>query len=378
MNDAREPASIPRDPDPVAALEALRARIDGLDREILERLNDRARLVQGVGEWKRVHGAAVYSAAREREVVDKLVAANAGPFPSSAIPHVFREIISGCRSLEEPLRVGYFGAPGTNAHEAARRQFGSACELVPVDGIPALFAAVERGEIDLAVVPAENSTEGVVTQTYDCLADASITLSAEIVLRISHQLLSRATKLEDVRRVASHPQALAQCRGWLDARLPGVERAETPSTAAAAALAARDAQTAAIASAAAAEVHGLRALATSIEDRRDNTTRFLVLGRDAPAPSGRDLTCAVFTVRRDASGALLRLLEPFADEGVSLSAIQARPMKGKPFEYLFFLDLEGHRLDPPVARALDEAARRSLSHRVLGSFPRAREGGGAA
>jgi chorismate mutase/prephenate dehydratase len=211
----------------------------------------------------------------------------------------------------------------------------------------------------------------VVTQTLDALAQFDVGICAEIALPISHDLLSRSGRLEDVRQVASHPQPLAQCRRWLERQLPDAERVETASTAAAARRAADDPQTAAIGSSMAAEVYGLVAIESGIEDRRDNRTRFLVLGKQQPPPSGNDLTSAVFTIRRDQPGGLFHLLEPFAKAGVNLTSIQLRPIHGKPWEYLFFIDVEGHRSVESVARALEGAAQLAYSSRVLGSFPRA-------
>jgi chorismate mutase/prephenate dehydratase len=354
-----------------AELDQLRGQIDAVDRRLLAELNERARLVAAVGDVKRATGAAVYSAPREQEILARVVHENPGPFPSAALAPIFREIISACRTLEEPLRIAYLGPEGTNSHLAAREEFGASTRLFGVPSIPAVFAAVERGEADLGVVPVENSTEGVVTQTLDAFVDTELTLCGEVVLRISYHLLSRSGRMDDVKRVVSHPQGLAQCRGWLDAHLPHAERQESASTAAAARLAGENGEVAAIASAIAAEAYALRTIEASIEDRRDNTTRFLLLGRTPPAPSGSDLTCAVFTVRKDESGALYKLLEPFAREGVNLTAIQARPIKGKPWEYLFYLDVEGHPCEERVGRALADAARCAHSHKILGSFPRA-------
>jgi chorismate mutase / prephenate dehydratase len=356
-----------------AELASLRSAIDRVDRELLDRLNERARLVQQVGEIKGRSGLPVYSAAREREVIGALVAANPGPFPAASIAPVFREIISGTRSLEGPLRVAFLGPEGTYSHLAARRQFGAAATLVPLVTIGAVFTAVERGEVELGVVPVENTTEGVVTRTLDAFVDSEVAICGEVVQRIVHNLLSQTGELDDVRRVASIGQVLAQCRIWLERHLPAAERIETASSAAAAALAREDAGVAAIGSALAGTANGLATIEAGIEDRRDNTTRFLLLGRVEPRPSGRDLTSAVFTVRKAQSGALHQLLEPFARHGVNLTSIQSRPMPGKPFEYLFFLDMEGHRSDAAVTRALADAAAVAYSHRVLGSFPRAGE-----
>jgi chorismate mutase/prephenate dehydratase len=362
-------------PETEPALARVRAEIDRIDRALLGALNERARQVQAVGRIKAEAGLEVYSAARERDLLEALRRANPGPFPVEAIEPVFREIISATRSLEGPLRVAFLGPEGTYSHLAARRHFGGAATLAPTATIGDVFQAVERHQVELGVVPVENTTEGVVTRTLDALADAEVTICGEVLLRISHHLLSRSGRLEDVRRVASIGQALAQCRVWLERNLARAERVETASTAAAAQLAAEDSGVAAIGSALAGEAYRLAVIESGIEDRRDNTTRFLLLGRSAPPRSGNDLTCAVFTVRKAESGALHRLLEPFARLGVSLTSIQSRPMPGKPFEYLFYLDLEGHRDDERVARALAEAAAQAHSHRVLGSFPRAVAGG---
>jgi chorismate mutase/prephenate dehydratase len=360
--------------DPVSEgpeLERLRAAIDDVDRQILEKLNERARLVQEVGRHKQSESTPVYAAARERDIVERLRAANAGPFPDAGLPHVFREIISSTRSLERVVRVAFLGPEGSFAHVAARRQFGGLAELVPVASIPDVYVAVERGKADLGVVPIENTTEGVVTQSLDRCVESEVTITAEILLRISQNLMSRSGRLEDVRRVASHPQGLAQCREWLARHLPNVEQVETQSTARAAEWAAREPDVAAITSEIAAEIFGLHIIESAIEDRRDNTTRFLVIGERPPAPSGCDLTSVVFTLRKAEAGALHRLLDPFARHGVNLASIQSRPLKGRPWEYLFFVDLEGHVAEQRVQDALAEAAERVNSYKVLGSFPRA-------
>jgi chorismate mutase/prephenate dehydratase len=354
-------------------LAALRERIDAVDRALLEALNQRAELVRQVGALKERTGASVYEPGREREIVSRLVHANAGPFPDVGLGPVFREIISATRSLEAPLSAAYLGPEGTFSHLAARRQLGAQARLQALPSIGDVFAAVARGKLDLGVVPIENTIEGIVTASYDALARHDVQICAEALLPVSLHLLSRSGERSDVRRVASHPQPLGQCRGWLDRHLADAERVETPSTAAAARLAAADGSVAAIASAIAAEVYGLRTVEAAIEDRAENTTRFLVIARDAwPAPSGSDLTSVVFTLRQDEPGALQRLLQPFARCGVNLTSLQLRPIKDKSWEYLFFLDVEGHRSEPAVGEALEAASAVALSHRILGSFPRAR------
>jgi chorismate mutase/prephenate dehydratase len=375
MNEPRSGSSATASPDSNAEsgtkIERLREAIDVVDREILEKLNRRARLVQEIGECKRSARASVYDAARERDLVASLAAVNSGPFPNSALSHVFREIISATRSLEARLRVAFLGPEGTFSHLAARRIFGALGEFLAVPTIPEVFAAVERGEADHGIVPVENTTEGVVTQTLDTLIESGLPICGESLLRISLQLMSRSGRLEDVKRVASYHQPLAQCRGWLDRNLPGVERVEVPSTAAAARLASEQPDVAAVGSSLGGELEGLLTIADCIEDRRDNTTRFLVLGGEAPPPSGNDLTYAAFTVRKSQTGALHNLLEPFARHQVNLTSLQARPLKGAPWEYVFYVDLEGHRSEARVQRALEEAARSANFCRILGSFPRA-------
>jgi chorismate mutase/prephenate dehydratase len=357
--------------DPEAELARLRERIDAVDDAILERLNERARIVQEVGRSKQASGEAVFSQARERDIVERMAGTSSGPFPTAGLAPVFREIISATRSLEERVQVGYLGPEGTFSHVAAREQFGELADLQPQLSIAEVFAAVERGKVQLGIVPVENTTDGIVTQAYDRLPEFEGTLCGELLLRISHDLFSRSGRLEDVRRVISHPQPLAQCREWLERNLPGVDQVEAASTVAACRLAAELPDVAAIGSAAAGSASGLATVEAAIEDRRDNTTRSLVLGRQAPEPSGNDLTSVVFTLRKDQSGVLHRLLEPFAQCGVNLTALQLRPIKGKPWEYLFFLDAEGHPSEPKVAEALEAAAATANSHRVLGSFPRA-------
>lgn len=355
-------------------LAALRAEIDAIDLEILERLNRRAGRVQRVGELKQggLRGP-IYVAARERDLVRSLVEANTGPFPNAAIPHVFREIISATRSLEERVRVAFLGPDGTFSHQAANRQFGAQVDLVPVANMRDVFTVTERGDTHFGVIPVENTIEGPITLTFDALVDSEVTICGEIKLEIAQHLMSRTGRIEDIQKVASHPQPLAQCRRWLETHLQGVESIETTSTAAAAQLAHADDKVAAIGSEVISEVYDLLTVASNIEDHRGNTTRFLVIGRETPAPSGEDLTSAVFTVRRDAAGALHSLLGPFAKHGVNLTAVQSRPMKGKPWEYVFIVDMEGHQEDPAVHQALSEAASVAASHKVLGSFPRALE-----
>jgi len=354
-------------------LDALRRRIDEVDREILARLNERADLVLEVGRAKQSTSTAVYQPAREEMIVESLEAANAGPFPDAGLGPVFREIISATRSLEEAIDVAYLGPEGTFSHLAASEEFGEMASLRSSSSIADIFTQVERGKATLGVVPVENTTEGIVTATFDAFAtsvDPDLTICGEIARRISNDLMSKSGVMGDVRCVASHPQPLAQCRDWLGRNLPKADRIETASTAAAAALAAEDGDVAAIGSRIAARVYGLETVEAAIEDCSDNTTRFLIIGKQAPQRTDNDFTSAIFTIRRDEAGGLHRLLEPFASRSINLLSIQLRPIAGKPWEYHFFLDFEGNSGDSRVAEAIAEASKIAHSVRVLGSFPR--------
>ena len=360
------------DPPAVSpALQRLREAIDAVDREILDRLNDRARLVQQVGEEKKTRRAPIYVAGRERDLIRRLKEANPGPFPTDAIRHVFTEIISATRSLEEVVRVAFLGPEGTFSHQAVLRQFGTQIERLPAGSMREVFTLTQQGKSHYGVVAVENTTEGAVAETFDALVESELSICGELMLQVTQCLMTRSGSLDGVTRIASHPQPLGQCRRWIQRNLPDADQTETASTTAAAQRAADDATVAAIGSEVAADFYGLRIVEREIEDSPGNTTRFLVIGRESPAPSGDDVTSAVFTIRKDQSGALHRLLEPFARYGVNLNSIQSRPMKGKPWEYLFFVDVQGHAEDESVGKALREASGIAHSHKILGSYPRA-------
>lgn len=354
-------------------LERLRAAIDAIDGRILAALNERAERVREVGALKRRHGRAVYRSGRERDLIRKLEASNAGPFPNAGLAPVYTEIISATRSLEGRLRVAFLGPAGTFGHQAARTHFGACVDFVPVSSHAEVFRAVERGDVDHGVVPVENTTHGIVTETFDALAETQVAIGAEALLPVAQNLLSQAGRLDEVTCVVSHPQALGQCRHWLDEHLRGVSQRGCASTALAAQSAADDRSLAAIGSSVAAEIYGLKTIAAGIQDEVGNVTRFLVIGGEPPAPSGDDLTLVIYTARAE-SGSLHELLEPFAKAGVNLSAIQSRPIPGRPWEYLFYLDVDGHPDDPKVAEVLAETRAIAASCRVLGAFPRAARG----
>jgi chorismate mutase/prephenate dehydratase len=351
------------------SIDGLRADIDRIDDKLLDLLNKRARLAVEIGERKRKTRSAVYAPHREKRIFQRLTAKNTGPLDGDSVRGIFREIIAASLSLEQQLRVACLGPLGTFSHQAVRENFGSRAEAVPVDSIQGVFDEVEHRRATYGVVPVENSTEGVVAATLDRFVGSSLTIKAEILLRIEQCLLSRSAKTEAIRRIVSHPQSLAQCRQWLAHHLPGVQQEEVASNAQAAAMAQRQARTAAIAGRVAAERYGLKIVAASIQDQPHNYTRFFVIGRDGIGPkSGDDKTSLLISVAHEA-GALYRMLKPFADHRVSLGSIESRPLKGRPWEYVFFLDLTGHVDDANVSRALTALKRRCLLFKVLGSYP---------
>jgi chorismate mutase/prephenate dehydratase len=359
--------------DSERSIAALRARIDRIDDQIVDLLDERARCVAEIGDLKQAGRSTVYVAGRELEIVERLEKRHKGPFPTRAIRNVFREIISGSRSVERGIAVAYLGPEATYTHQAGIQQFGHMADFQPAATIDDIFRLVEQGRTEYGVVPVENSTEGVVSHTLDLFVDSPLTISAEIHVPVHHQLLSRSGELRDVRVVCSHAQALAQCRKWLEQNLPDAEQQPTPSTATAAERASRSADIAAIASPVAAELYGLQVVRSGIEDNPSNTTRFLVISRNPPPRSSRDITSLLFSIKRDEVGALHRALEPFARHGVNLTRIESRPTKVRAWEYIFFCDFEGHANDENVSRAIAELRPRCDFVRVLGSYPRAEE-----
>ncbi len=352
-------------------LGGLRQQIDAIDDQILELLNRRARVVLEVGRAKAGKNQDFYVPSREQAIYQRLAESNPGPFPTEAIRRVFREIISASLSLEQPMKVAFLGPQGTFTHVAAMQQFGFSAQLVPQKSIPGIFDEVRRGRVHYGVVPVENSTEGVVSHTLDMFMESDLQISAEILLQISHFLLSRSGSLEDVKKILSHPQPLAQCRHWLEENLPEVPLVDVASTAQAAQMAAEDDTAAAIASEMAASLYGLKTVKEKIEDNPSNFTRFLVIGRRSPAPSGRDKTSVMFSVH-DEPGILYRMLEPFSKRGINLSKIESRPMKTKAWEYIFFLDMDGHIEEENVRTAITELKDYCQFVKVLGSYPKAR------
>ncbi|MBI3637081.1 MAG: prephenate dehydratase [Candidatus Rokubacteria bacterium] len=346
-----------------------RSRINELDNQILKLLNQRAEAALKIGDLKRRQDTPSYVPERETEIVTRLTADNGGPLPADTIRAIWREILSGCRALERPLTIAYLGPRATFTHQAALQHFGTTATFSPLRSIGEIFDEVERARCDFGVVPVENSTEGAVNVTLDRLGESDAVICGELYLPIAQQLLSRARDLADVKTVMSHPQGLAQCRGWLAEHLPDVPSQEVTSTAAAAEMAAGDATIAAIASDLAGELYGVPVLRPRIEDNSQNSTRFLIIGRQAIGPTGRDKTSIVFAMKNE-PGTLYRILEPLARRGLNLTKIESRPAKRRlPWEFLMHIDLEGHRENEAVAAALDEIAGHTLLLKILGSYP---------
>ena len=345
-----------------------RDAIDALDTQILARLNQRAQHALAIGELKG--GVAAYRPEREAQVLAHVTTANAGPMSNAAVAAIFREVMSACLALEQPLRIGYLGPAGTFSHAAVARHFGSSIEPMPLPTIDDIFRALDSGQTDFAVVPVENSTEGAVGRTLDLMCTTDFSVCGEVKLRIQQNLLSNAGALANVTKVYSHAQSLAQCVQWLARHLPAVPRIAVASNAEAARLAAAEAGAAAIAGENAGVIYGLATLAPHIEDEPNNTTRFWVLGRQRIGRSGRDATSLVMSCP-NRPGAVVELLEPLARHGVSMSRFESRPARTGLWEYLFFVDVVGHRDDPAVAAALTELAIRAPFLKLLGSYPAA-------
>jgi chorismate mutase/prephenate dehydratase len=352
------------------ALAGVRAEIDGIDAELLRLLNQRARCAQRVGEIKAEHGEAghIYRPEREAQVLRRLQDANPGPLPSENITFFFREVMSACLSLEEPLGIAFLGPLGTFSESAATKHFGHAARLLPQSSIDDVFREVESTHAHYAVVPVENSTEGAVGRTMDLLLGTQLKICGEVVLRIHQNLLTNETDLSKITKVYSHAQSLAQCHEWLNRMLPDAQRISVGSNAQAAQKASEEPGTAAIAGEAAAARYSLPRLAENIEDEPNNTTRFLVLGKHDAGPSGRDKTSLIMSAP-NRTGALHELLLPLSSAGVSMCRLESRPARNALWEYVFYVDIEGHRDEAPIKAALEELARRAAYLKVLGSYP---------
>lgn len=356
-------------------IERLRESIDAMDSRILALLNKRTGYVLKVGKVKSLGRRDYYAPERERTIIARLTSLNKGPFPNNALKSVYREIMSASLSLEKPLRVAFLGPQATFTHEAAMRQFGSSGEFIAKQEIEDVFDDVEKGRADFGVVPIENTIEGVVTHTLDMLVTSQLKISAEVMLPITLALMNKTGALSDITRVSSMPHAIAQCRGWLKNNLSGVEIMNAPSTASGAQMAAVDPSIAAVASRSAAALYDLKIVADHIEDNANGFTRFLVIGSKTAKRTGSDKTSVMFAIK-DAPGALYSILKPFAEKNINLTKIESRPMKTKAWEYLFFVDLDGHISDRRVKAAVEELEGSCSFLKVLGSYPRSGQGQG--
>lgn len=351
------------------SLKVLRSKIDHIDRQLIELLNERARRSLEVGEVKRNRREECYVPHRERRILEKLTSLNKGPFPNHALQSVYREIFSASRSLQAPMQVGFLGPQGTFTHMAALRQFGGSVELVPFGSISKVFSEVEHRRVNCGVVPIENSTEGIVNATLDAFSESSLKISAELVIPIAHHLLSTSGRLGGIQRVYSHPQATGQCRSWLEENLPEVPIVDVASTAAAAQKAAVDPASGAIASEYASQTYQLKIVKRNIEDHANNWTRFVVISEQDARPSKHDKTSLIFSVK-DKPGILYRTLEPFSKAHINLTKITSRPVKKRVWEYIFFIDVDGHRQESKLHRAVQSLARQASYIKILGSYPK--------
>lgn len=352
----------------------MHSKLAELDESLLRLLEERARLAVNLANAQRAAGQTLFEPDQERVGIEELEQAQLhrahAVFPATAVGPVFREIVSACRSIQTATRVAYLGPPGSFCQNAAIQRFGQSVDFVDCTTIGSIFELVENGEVDYGVAPIENSIGGSVSATLDQLIERQVQLRGELILKINQCLVARHAEFTRIQFIHSHPQGLSQCRRWLAEHLPHAELVVAPSTSAAAYNASRDESIAAVASALAAKVHGLMVVQSGIQDESDNATRFVVLAKsDAPA-SGRDRTSLVFSTPHE-RGALRRALEVFDEEGINLSRIESRPGPGKLWEYVFFTDLEGHRADESVARAIERLSQSCAMVRVLGSYPRA-------
>lgn len=349
-------------------LEKLREEIRAKDREIVTLLNERAGLSLEVGEVKKERGQAVYDPSRESLIFEYLSQINKGPLSDKALRDIFREIISSSRALQGPVTVAYFGPEASFTHLAALAHFGQGSQFFPQKTIALVFEQVERERCAYGVVPIENSGEGSVKPTLDRLISTPLTIGAEVFLRVSHYLLSSQETLEKIKRIYSHPQAIAQCQGWLEKNLPQCAILKVDNTAQAAQKVLEDPEGAAIGSREAAQLYGLKILADRIEDYPINTTRFLILGKGQSEPCGKDKTSILFGTPHK-PGALFQALEPFTRGELNLLKIESYPLPERIWEYLFFVDFSGHREDEKVRECLGELEKMTTFIKVLGSYP---------
>lgn len=353
-------------------LAAVRDEIDRLDQQIQALISERARLAYRVraSKGESNHAVDFYRPEREAQILRGVLERNEGPLSDAEMLRLFREIMSACLAQQEPLKVAYLGPEGTFTQQAVHRHFGHSVHAIGLPGIDGVFEQVQSGDADFGVVPVENSSQGIVSHTLDMFLLSDLKICGEIELRVHQNLLTLASSLAQIERVYSHEQSLSQCKGWLRTHLPGVELISVGSNSEAARRVRSTPEAAAIAGRAAADVYGLPVLFADIEDHPDNTTRFLVIGREIFAPSGHDKTTLLLS-GHEGPGLLYGLLEPFQAHGVNMTRIESRPSRLGKWAYVFFVDVEGHAEDPQVADALKDLGKVSKLSRILGSYPRA-------
>ncbi|MBN2753471.1 MAG: prephenate dehydratase [Candidatus Goldbacteria bacterium] len=350
-------------------LSQYRKQIDAVDKEIVTLLHNRAESVKKIAQFKTSSSMEVYDPAREAAVLENLKKVKKGPFPLKGIEAVYNEIFSVSRYLQRGITVAYLGPVATYSHLAAVKRFGKMTNYSPAGSIKEVFSEVEKGNADYGCVPIENSTEGAVNYTYDMFADSDLKICSEILLKIEHCLISKESRLSDIKTLFVHPQTLGQCRVWIESNLPNVIIKEVSSNSKSAMEASKTKGGAGIAAELAAEIYGLKVLVKSVQDMSDNYTRFFIIGRTFSKRTGRDKTSIMVSIK-DKPGALYRLLQPFDNYHVNLSNIESRPSKKKAWDYLFFVDVEGYAEDKNVKDALKAVEREAGSVKVLGSYPR--------
>jgi chorismate mutase/prephenate dehydratase len=350
-------------------LEELRTKIDGIDKHLVELLDDRAEIVKEVGEFKKTNNIPVYQPDREREVREMVLNNSRKIFPVNGLMQIFTEIVSAARSLEAPVKVGYLGPETSFSEMAVRKHFGSSVVMEPLSGFSDIFREVENGKVDYGVVPIENSQEGTVPAILDEFVDSPLKVIGELFLPIHHNLLANVGSIAEIKRLYIHPQTLGQCRIWLESNMPGVEKIEVSSNSKAASMVPWDKFSAAVAGSAAAEKFGLNVVAENIEDNPENTTRFWVISNDKGLNVKGEKTTVLVSIK-DKPGALLRLLSPFQVYNINLTKIESRPSKRRSWDYLFFMDLEGGVDASNMRMALDKVKEDAVFVKILGSYPK--------
>ena len=350
-------------------LNDLRKKIDLLDSKIVKLINERAGISCDIGKVKKGKGQSIYSPDRESQVYESVAKKNKGPMTDETIKAIYREIMSGCLSLESPIKVAYLGPELTFTHQASLKKFGSSVEYLSCNSISEVFLEVEKGNADYGVVPIENSTEGAINHTLDMFVDSPLVICSEVYHPIKHSLLSKGRNMKSIKVIYSNPKVFPQCRGWIEKNLPGAKLQDTTSTSRAAEVASKKAGAACISSELAAKKHKLNVLARSIQDSSRNVTRFLVIGDSVGKVSGKDKTSIMFSVK-DRPGVLHDMLSSFKNKGINLTKIESRPSKKGLWKYYFFVDMEGHYESPKVKKALGELKKKCHFLKILGSYPK--------